>query len=148
MFTTFSQYFHTRKSILYCTGRYGQSILYWSVHWYRYPYCFIPEKILAVSTSYRPCQQNPAISAGKWISGKDREIPKKNSHEFSELTQSCYTWLEPEPEPEPESLCLLPLSTTQIHWSQSLKTQLTQSNHCTNTQPMNKNLAAISPPSA
>ena len=45
---------------------------------------------------YQPYRRNPAILAGKWISGKDREIPKKNSHEFSKLTQSCCTWPEPE----------------------------------------------------
>ena len=147
-FIAFSQYFHTRKSILYCTGWSGQYIPYRPVHWYRYPYCFISEKILAVPASYRPCQQNPAVSAGKWIPGKDREIPKKNSHEFSELTQSCCTWLEPEPEPEPEPLRLLPLPTTQIHRLQPLKTQLTQPNHRKNTQPMNKSSAAVSPSSS
>ena len=91
-----------KQGILYCTGWYGQYIPYRPVHWYKYPYCFISEKILAVPASYRPCRQNPAVSAGKWIPGKDREIPKKNSHEFSELTQSFCTWLEPELEPEPE----------------------------------------------
>ena len=43
-------------------------------------------------------------------------------------------------------LRLLPLPTTQAHWSQPLKTQLTQPNHRTNTQPMNKNPAASLPP--
>ena len=81
------------------------------------PSCFVSEKIPTVP-------QNPAVSASKWIPGKDREIPKKNSHEFSELTQSCCTWpeTEPEPEPEPEPLCLLPLPSTQTHRSQPLKT--------------------------
>ena len=101
--------------------------------------------LISYRKKYWPYQRNPAVSVGKWIPGKesDRETPKKNSHEFSELfTQSCCTW------PEPKPLRLLPLPTTQTHRSQPLKTQLTQPNHRTNTQPMNKNPATVSPSSA
>ena len=91
----------SRMSIPYytgqCTGIDTLLVLYWKK--------YLP---------YQPYRRNPAVSVGKWILSKDREIPKKNSHEFSELTQSCCTWPKPEPEPE---LMLARQETSSRSWS-------------------------------
>ena len=53
---SFIIYIKPRKSIPYCTDRYGWYIPYWPAIQYRIPLCFVLEKILAVLAS-------------KWIPG-------------------------------------------------------------------------------
>ena len=88
-----------------------------SVPRYRYTPCFVSEKIPAISATYRPYQQIPAVSAGKWIPGQNtilsffgftitRELVSKTklipnrtlklkNPKICELTQPRIAWSKP-----------------------------------------------------
>ena len=69
-----------RKLILYRNGRYGQYIPYQSANRYRYPFCFLPEKIPAVPAVYRLYRRNPAVSANKCIPDRNKKKKKKKKN--------------------------------------------------------------------
>ena len=74
---------YPRKLISYHTGRYGWYIPYRPANRYRYPLCFILEKIPAISAAYRPYRRNPAVSAGKCIPDRNKKKKKKKKKKSS-----------------------------------------------------------------